>query len=167
MGYRLDQVKEDAIYDWTVSSLGAGVNVIWDKPGEERPEKPYATLNIIGGPSLVGDRAEHKYKTLDTWEYNFVKKFTLSMNIYADNNHLNLMQKIINGTFLETKLQILQLKGLACWGYDGPADLSALIETEWEFRSHIDIFMSYAETVADIPGEIQKIELNGIDIEIP
>jgi len=167
MGYRLDQVKEDAIYDWAVASLGVGVNAIWDKPGSPRPAKPYVTLNILGGPSLVGDRAEHQYKTLDTWEYNFVKKFTLSINIYADDNHLNLMQKIINSFYLESKLEILQLKGLALWGYDGPADLSALIETEWEFRSHIDVFMSYGEAFDDIPGEIQKIELNGIDIEIP
>jgi hypothetical protein len=167
MGYRLDQMKEDAIYDWAVSSLGAGVNVIWDKPGSPRPDKPYATLNIPGGPLSVGDRVERKYKTLDTWEYNFVKKFTLSINIYADDDHLNLMQKIINGTFLDTKLEILQLKGLACWGYDGPRDLSALIETEWEFRSNIDIFISYGEAIEDIPMEIQKIEINEIDYELP
>ncbi|GAF85768.1 unnamed protein product, partial [marine sediment metagenome] len=119
-----------------------------------------------GGPSSVGDRVEHKYKTLDTWEYNLVKKFTLSINIYADENHLRLMQEIIHGTFLETKLQILQLKGLACWGYDGPADLSSLLETEWEFRSHIDIFLSYGEVVTDIPGEIHKIQINDEIIEI-
>ena len=55
--YRLSQEIEDAIYDWAVSCLGSGVNIIWDKPDEDRPEKPYCTLNILSGPFNVNTRA--------------------------------------------------------------------------------------------------------------
>lgn len=168
MAYRLNQEKEDAIYDFIVASCPSAT-VIWDKPNDtvERPVKPYITLNVIFGPEKIGDRGEFYYKELDTFTYKFVKKFTLSVNIYADSYYLNIMNDLINSLDLSSKLSILRLKGLAIWGKQGPNDIPEVVDTIWEQRSHLDIFMSYGETVDDIPGEIQKVELNGQIIEIP
>lgn len=167
MAYRLDQQKEDAIYDWAVASLGVGTPVIWDKPNAPRPELPYSTLNIIGGPIPVGDRPSRTYKELDTWTYHFKFRMTLSVNILGYSDHLTKMNTLLNSLYLPTKIEILNTVGLACWGVDGPRDLSVKMDTEWELRSHADIFLSYGEDVDDVPGEIQKIELNGQIIEIP
>lgn len=165
MAYRLDQAKEDAIYDWAVASL-QGTTVIWDKPTAPRPELPYVTLNIIGGPIKLANRTPFKYKELDTWTYYFKKRITLSINIFGYENHLNKIDTLLNSLELDSKIEILNNAGLACWGYDGPRDLSLQRDTEWEFRSQADIFLSYGENVDDVPGEVQSIELNGEIISI-
>jgi len=165
MAYRLDQTKEDAIYDWAVASL-PNITVIWDKPSASRPELPYITLNILGGPIKLSNRVPSRYKQLDTWTYYFKKKITLSINIFGYEDHLNKIETLLNALDLDSKIEILNVSGLACWGYDGPRDLSMLRDTEWEFRSQADIFLSYGQNVDDIPGEVQSIELNGEVISI-
>jgi len=167
MAYRLDQAKEDAIYDWAVASLGSEVSIIWDKPNTERPELPYVTLNIIGGPIPLGDRPAREYKELDTWVYYFKKRVTLSIHIFGYSDHLNKMGTLLNSLYLDSKVEILNLAELACWGYDGPMDMSEFIDTEWEFRSYADIFLSYGTDVDDVCGEIHKIEVNNQIIEVP
>lgn len=166
MAYRLDQTKEDAIYDWAHAVLPT-VSIIWDKPSAPRPDLPYITLNIIGGPIDLSDRTAYKYKELDTWTYKFKKRITLSINIFGYENHMNLMETLLDSLQLDSKIEILNLVGLACWGYDGPRDLSIQRDTEWEFRSQADIFLSYGKEVDDVPGEVQSIELNGEIISIP
>jgi hypothetical protein len=167
MAYRLNQEKEDAIYDWAYASLDSEIPVIWDKPNAPRPVLPYLTLNIIGGPILIGDRPVKKYKELDTWTVQFKYRFTLSVNMFGYEDHLSKMNTLLHSLYLPSKIEILNLVGLANWGIDGPRDISALIDTEWEYRSQADIFMSYGEDIDDITGEIQKIELNEQIIEIP
>lgn len=166
MAYRLDQTKEDAIYDWAIASL-VNIPVIWDKPNAPRPALPYVTLNIIGGPIPVGDRPVRRYKTLDTWTFYFKYRITLSINIFGYEDHLIKMNTMLNSLYLPSKIEILNLAGMACWGTDGPRDLSVLMDTEWEFRSHADVFLSYGKNVDDVPGEIQKLEVNGQIIQIP
>jgi len=166
MAYRLDSNLEDAIYDWAVDCLGSEVTVIWDKPEDTRPNKPYCTLNISTPPYNIGDRGENWYKSLDTWEYYFTKIFTLSVNIYGDEYVSQLMTNVYNGTFLETKLQTLRAEGMAIHNRIGPNDLSIPLETEFEFRNQLDIMISYGVLVSDIPGEISKVSVNGRDIEI-
>jgi len=165
MAYRLDQTKEDAIYDWAAASL-SGTQIIWDKPNAPRPMLPYVTLNIIGGPINLANKTPYKYKELDTWTYQFKKRITLSVNIFGYENHLNLIESLLDSLELDSKIEILNIAGLACWGYDGPIDLSIKRDTEWEFRSQADVFLSYGKNVDDIPGEVQSIELNGEIISI-
>lgn len=167
MAYRLDQAKEDAIYDWAVASLGVGVSVIWDKPSAPRPDIPYITLNIIGGPIPLGDRPANIYKSLDTWTHLFKKKITLSINVFGYEDHLQTNSTLVNALYLPSKIEILNLAGLACWGYDGPRDISKFVDTEWEFRSQTDIFLSYGDNIDDTHLEVQKIGLNSQIIEIP
>ena len=93
MAYRLDQVKEDAIYDFAYASIGPDVKIIWDKPNAPRPSLPYITLNFIGGPIQLGDKPARKYKELDTWTYYFKKRITFFsfpiLNISLEGQMLN------------------------------------------------------------------------------
>jgi len=167
MGYRLNQIYEDAIYDFIVASVGAGVSVIWDKQNADKPNLPYITLNIPGGPIPVVNRPTSKYKSLDTWTYGFCSRVTLSINFYGYELHQYYLEKIIQSLYIDDKVDLLNIAGLACWGYDGPRDLSVLIDTEFEYRGQVDVFLSYGKTVDSSPGEVQKIGLNGEVIEIP
>lgn len=166
MAYRLDQTKEDAIYDWAVASL-PGVTVIWDKGNGPRPPLPYITLNILGGPIPVGDRPDLDYKQTDTYIYTFRKRITLSINVIGYEDHFNKAQTLADCLYIQTKIDILNLAGMACWGYSGPLDVSKFVDTEWEFRSQLDVFLSYGTNIEDSPGEVHKIGINGQTIEIP
>jgi hypothetical protein len=124
-------------------------------------------LGIIGGPILLGDRPARKYKELDTWTYLYKKRITLSINVFGYSDHLNKNEILLNSLFMDSKIEILNLAGIACWGCEGPKDISSFVDTEWEFRSFSDIFLSYGEDVDDVSKEIQKIEVNGQIIEVP
>jgi len=167
MAYRLDQAKEDGLYDWAVATLGVGTQVIWDKPNAPRPPLPYVTLNIIGGPIPLGARPACIYKELDTWTYKFKKRITVSINVFGYSDHLLKIQTLLDSLYLASKIEILNLVGLACYGYNGPMDLSRFIDTQWELRSQADIFLGYGKDVDDIAREIQSMSVNGQIIEIP
>jgi len=166
MAYRLDQTKEDAIYDFVVASLGIDVAVIWDKPNAKRPDLPYVTLNISGGPIAIDDRPSMQYKTLDTWTYGFKKRITLSINFFGYELHQYYLERISQCLYIDDKVELLNVDGLACWGFDGPRDLSSIVDTEFEFRGQLDVFLSYGDTIDSSPGEIKKIGLNGEVIEV-
>ena len=159
--YRLNQVLEDAIFDWVTSCISSNVELIWDKPDETRPAKPYCTLNIISGPVNVNIRGEYSYKTLDTYEYYFNKRFTLSINVYGNEYTNREIDYVLNGTMLESKLQTLRTAGLSIWGVNGPNDISRPIDSGYEQRDHLDVYFSYGEVIEDVPGEISTVSLNG------
>lgn len=165
MTYRLDQVKEDAIYDFIKAVVGSNVNVIWDKPGENRPEKPYVTLCIISGPTKIGNRTGMIRKETDTYIRYFQKKITLSVGVFTDSNDGYIINNIQDATLLDDKLTYLRNKGIAIWDIIGPFDISKVIDDDWEYRSHLDIIMSYGENKDDITGEIRKVEINNIIID--
>lgn len=167
MAYRLDQTKEDAIYDFIKAIVGSSVSVIWEEQGEDRPSKPYVSLCIISGPTKIGNRAEMTYKETDTYTRYFQKKFTLSISVFANNNDSYIINNIQNSLYLEDKLNILRSGGISVWNQIGPSNISRVIDDDWEYRSHLDAIMSYGENIDDITGEIRKVEINGqiIDTE--
>lgn len=165
-GYRLSEVYESAIYNWAYSSLGSCVTIIWDKPNAPRPELPYVTLAILGGPIPLDDRPQNQYKSFDTWTYTFRKRITLSINVFGYDDCFSKAQLLADSLYLASKILILNSAGIACYGTDGPRDMSQFIDTQWEFRAQLDVFLSYGMTRDDSPGEIQKIGLNGRTIEI-
>jgi len=153
--YRLDEIKELAIYTWV--STVTGITTIWDKPNATRPALPYATLNILSrSPGSVG-KADEIYKSADTFTYNFRKTITLSCNIYANNAYLALMETLINSLELETYRAGLRIAGFAIWGNSDPVDVSQLLDTKFEPRVSTDFFFSYNKEVDDEIGEIRKV----------
>jgi len=160
MAYRLDQTKEDSIYDFVKDIVGSNVNVIWEEQGEDRPSKPYVSLCIISGPTKIGNRAEMTYKETDIYTRYFQKKFTLSVGVFANDNDGYIINNIQNSLYLESKLNILRNGGIAVWDQIGPFNVSKVIDDDWEYRSHLDIIMSYGENIDDETGEIRKVEVN-------
>jgi len=153
--YRLNEAIEKAIYDWAVAA--SGLTVVWDKPGKASPALPYVTLNLMA-PRSTGP-AEERYNSLDTFEYPMRKAITLSVNVYAENGHLKIMNDIINSLELDTKLVILKAAGIAVWTIGQPIDLSEIMETSAEFRVAVDIVLAYTEMVTDVVGEIEKVRV--------
>ncbi len=156
--YRLNEVKELAIYTWVSSILG--ISAIWDKPDAPRPPLLYATLNISAGPREIG-KPDERYKTIDIVNYTFRKVMTLTVNVYADNAHLAYMEKLTNSLALPTVQYALRAAGLAIWGHTDPLDISRLLDTKHEPRATVDVFLAYAIEADDTPGEIRKVSTAG------
>lgn len=165
MGIRLLESLENGIHNFATESLPSNVTVIWDKPGEDRPLKPYLTLNFSSGPRPIG-KPGIKYKSLDTWTYCWRKVITLSVSIVADSNYLNYLTQLLNGLDYEPYYEKLTEVGLASWGYEGPWDVSELIDSKYEFKANADITLSYGEDIDYVPGEIHSVNVNGQIVDI-
>lgn len=168
--HRLDEDKEEGIFDFVVAATSisnpAG-KVIWnlqDVAGGRKavkPALPYITLNISSGPTLL-HTPESNWKELDTFTKSFRYSFTLTVNVFANENWLGLAQEILEGLDLETKKSILRLAGLAQAGAPSSvSDISELLDTKHEGRATFDMFLGYAREIDDVTGEIKKVEITG------
>lgn len=166
--YRLDQTKEDAIFDFVVTATSIAtpdVKVIWDKQDiagsrkAVKPALPYITMNISSGPNLI-HTPEITYKELDTFTQPFRYAMTLTINVFSNDNWLGLAQEILEGLDLETKKSILRLAGVAQAGLASDVvDISELLDTKHEGRASFDIPLGFTREVDDVIGEIQKVEV--------
>ena len=154
--YRLNEAKELAIYNW--ASLVLGITTIWDKPNAPRPALPYATLNFSGGGRSEG-APEEIYKTTDTFTYPLRKVITLTVQIFAENSHLAYADTLVNSLSKPTVQDFLRSVGMAIRGHSDPMDISRLLDTKFELRAGIDIFLAYEQDIDDVTGEIQKVSI--------
>lgn len=170
--YRISAMAERAIQDWATHAVSCGDgywggSVIWDKPSEDRPNKPYITLNFPAGPIPLGG-PDKNYHSLDTWAYTYRKAITLSLSVCANNAYMYYMNKILDSFYKECCYKYLRQAGLAYWRHYGPFDLSTLIDAEFEFRVNVDIVFSFGHVEYVKTGEIHKVKINDwLDIEIP
>ena len=156
--YRLNEAKELAIYNWASSTLG--ITTIWDKPNAPRPALPYATLNFSGGGRSEG-APEEIYKTTDTYTYPVRKVITLTVQIFAENSHLAYADALVNSLSKPTVQDFLRSAGFAIRGNSNIMDISRLIDTKFEMRAAIDIFLAYETDITDTTVEIQRVTASG------
>lgn len=161
--YRFSEAIEDAL--WKFVSDTTGKTTIWDKQDvygvnkAKRPTPPFVTLNIISGPTPVG-YADFIYKSGDKYTERIRKKFTLSVNVYALNNHMGIATSIWTALQDENVLLGLRRSGISYWpNNDGVRDISQLLETGHELRANIDLVFSYCEVTEVEPGYVKKVTI--------
>ena len=168
--YRLKQELEDAIFDWLTAILPVGVVVLWDKQSVQGPEdatkeaapEPLVSLNILAGPDKVGTAGQRFDEDAGAFVYTFHKKFTLSINIYAYQDHLLLMSKILNAMEMPKFSAILRAAGLSAWTASDPRDLSELLNTGYRFRVNTDIVFAYSEEEVDGSDSVGSVVVTGV-----
>lgn len=161
--YFLNQAQEDAIHDWIATATGFdNEKVIWGFQDAVRPGPPFLSLSISSGPQKMGT-PPIAYKELDTFKFRFQKTFTLTVNIFALDVHLKVLNNLLNAIDLPTHRETMRNAGLAIYGNSPPFDLTDLVETDHELRWTVDFFLAYGEDVEDAPGEIQTVRFKGID----
>ena len=168
--HRLDETREEGIFDFVVASTSIATpesKVIWnlqDVAGGRKavkPDLPYITMNISSGPNLI-HTPEGNWKEQDIFTKSFRYFFTLTINVFANENWLGLAQEILEGLDLETKKSILRLAGIAQAGTPSDiVDISELLDTKHEGRASFDMFLGYTREVDDATGEIKKVDITG------
>lgn len=147
-----------AIYTAIFASIG--ITTIWDKPGQPRPSLPYATLNL--SPSRDICKADISHFSDDTYEYLFRKEATLSISIYDIDNSFARIQQLINKLNTPAIQAMLRQGDIAYLYSSPPLDLSLLLETTFENRSTVDIFLSYAVSLNENVQEVHSVTYEGI-----
>jgi len=173
--YRLSETTEKAIFDFILAASGFdNGQIIWDKQsvaGSRKAVKPtlgYITLNISAGPSSQGT-PELKYKELDTYEKPFRRAFTLTVNVISNLGWLSDAQKIADSIYLDGKRAILTAAGVSVLDTGPVLDISELLDTKYEGRATVDLFMSDCIVREEVIGEVAKVGITGTigDIEDP
>ncbi|MCK5605470.1 hypothetical protein KAR91_26495 [Candidatus Pacearchaeota archaeon] len=160
MPQRLNTAKQLAIIAWIQTALS--ITAIWDKQGQNSPELPYISCNIIAGPQFDGTH-QVRHKSTDIYTYLFRKIFTLSIQVHATTNHLAFLSTLINSMILSTHRATLRAAGLSIYNDTDitPTDISELLDTGFEKRGVIEVTMAYAEEIDDTIGEINTVGVKG------
>lgn len=173
--FRLNEASENAIEAFVIAASEFPVNkVLWDKQSifgatkAKKPELPYITLSISGGPVSQGT-PELSYKELDTYETTFRRAFTVTVNVYSNIGWLSDAQKIADSIFLDGKRGILTAADVAVLSAGPALDISKLLDTKFEGRATVDLFMSDCVVREEVVGEVAKVGITGTigDIEDP
>jgi hypothetical protein len=155
---RLPSNIEDALVAW-VEAIHPDASIVWAKQNAPRPALPFIALDVIAGPQTIGP-AEERYKQQDTFTYGIRKRGTLNVQVYAD-NALVRAAAIESALELPSRQAVLQAAGIAVWGSEGVRDLTELLDTAFDPRAGLDLFISWPEPADDAPGEIHSVHVTG------
>ncbi len=161
--FRLDKDKELTIVNWVKKALD--IRALWDKEDaygstdSRRPVFPYVLLNILVGPNKIGD-VDQSYNSEDTFNYRRHKTVTVSVNLYARDNHLELLENLADSLDYEDILADFKTNDLYFIRHTDVLDISALLETGNEFRATMDVMFGYSYRTTRKIGEITSIEID-------
>jgi hypothetical protein len=155
---RLPITIEDALVAF-VQAIEADCTVIWAKQDSPQPEPPFIVLDIIAGPLTVGP-AEERYKQEDTFTFGIRKRATLNVQVHAEDAPIR-AAAVEAALELPSRLEVLQAARIAIWGSEGVKDLTELVDTAYDPRAGLDIYISWPEPANDAPGEIRRVQTAG------
>lgn len=159
---RVNATLEKTLYDWV--SGRTGITTIWDKQKNiKRPSLPFATISWVDGGTLEGT-IDIEYKELDTVTNIFRNLAFVSVNIYAESDHLSLMTDLRNSLQFEQVREDLRKGGLRYRTWGAIVDLSAIVDTSYELRSQCDFSFAYSMEYAEVVGEIHSVS-GAVDLD--
>lgn len=126
-----------------------------------RPPKPYFTMKFIGPALKTGDDAHTWIAGGTTWNSGGARKMTADFNCYARSheeayNYGCLWQGALELFGTQTNLRAA---GIAVWLCGNLTDLSALLNTGFEGRSHIEVTFGLASNFTEDLGAIETINV--------
>lgn len=139
-----------------------------EAPNYPRPTLPYIGLKILGPGIKSGD--DSKLNVLDSsgnptsqWTSGGVRKMVLSFDSYGTSHEqaYNLMALWQSALDEENNQAYLRSFGIAVWLIGNVEDLSALLETAYEGRAHLDCSFGIAVNLTTDLGEMDTVVVDG------
>ena len=127
-----------------------------------RPTRPYMAFKITGPGTKEGDDSFDNI-TDSKWNSGGNRKMTVSFHCYGTSheeayNYMALWQASLN---LPDVLEDLRSKGIAVWMVGNVADLSILLNTGYEGRSHMETTFGIASNIVADFGRIEHVTIEG------
>lgn len=133
-----------------------------EQPNQPRPSKPYFGMKITTPAAKSGDDSRQNIGGT-IWNSGGVRKMTISFECYGNSheeayNYMGLWQTALDLQDVQARLR---LKGIAVWIIGTVADLSQLLNTGYEGRSHMDCFFGIAMNLQSDLGSMEHVEVIG------
>jgi len=162
----------DALQQWVADQTG--LTAIWANPNAPRPDRPYASLQVIN----VSRLGEPSYGAVDDQgqsQVDLQREFTLSVSIYESTDNadprsaLDRAQELRDSLDLRTVLMTLAEDGWAYRGVELLSDTTQALEGEWEPRATFDVRFGTTVTRLDDIGLVETViytgEINDRNVE--
>lgn len=154
----------DALRQWVANETG--LTVIWSHPNAERPQRPYATTQIVSSPR-VGRAYVGRPNQDGESRVLLDRDLTISVQVYESTNELDPRKAFQRCEDLRDSLdkpsvrEFLTGNGFAVRAIELLQDTPQLVDTKWEPRATLDVRFGLAKELLDDVGVIEQIELLG------
>lgn len=133
------------------------------RPGVSGPPSlPYFSLKILQPGAKSGDD-DKRYVSNTTWNSGGVRKMTVEFDCYGNSHEeaYNWMATWQTALDLEDVQMNLRMAGIAVWVIGDVADLSALLNTGYEGRAHLECTFGIAMNLQSDLGSIETVPIEG------
>jgi hypothetical protein len=146
-------------------------HVITEEPESQewpRPSKPYISMKITSPAARYGDDCavnlpDAEGNPTTVWNSGGPRKMTVSFHCYGNSheeayNYMSLWQSSLDLANIQA---ILRETGISVWLIGTVEDLSSLLNTGYEGRSHMDVTFGLAFNLASDLGAIESVQVTG------
>jgi hypothetical protein len=155
---------KDVLWEFIKDETGA--EIIFANQSNERPTKLYGTLQLITGPILEGMDEERNTTSGDIAKIETVgqRQMTLSVNFYRAGalNLGALFQKKCQSRNFREKLRMKAFERgleLTIFNCTTMQDLTSLLQSDYEERSQLDVFLRLTDSLVEDIATIGTIQV--------
>ena len=175
---------ENTVHSWFTTATG--LTAIWTNQSAPQPAKPYATLQVIAGPTQLSQHWETR-TNYDVGrdpgeevelETGVPCRITVACQVLvgqpaarqATTNARAYMLAASAALSKQSVLDLFAAEEIAIERVESPLDIPAIVGAEFDARSSMDVIFGAALNVSEFTGYMDKVELKspalGIDIII-
>ena len=152
---RLNATIENAIIAWI--SNATGLTAVWDKQRAPRPTLPYALVNLLPPQEEVGMIAERKRSSEDNFTVFYRFLLPVSVNIIGNANYFTMANELVISLQDDTVREDLKTAGLYIRNFSEARDLTALLDSDYEFRVQRDFNFGFTTESNIIATEMRTV----------
>lgn len=147
------------LFNWLKTQ--SGLTTILANQGEERPPRPYASINFLNAGGRLGSSQDQQSINVDkTVSTEGMRKAVASINIFGQ-NAIDTLAKVRDSLDRPDVIESFGAIGISHVEESPIADLTALQETAYEERGQMDLTVAYvAGSDVDV-GTIEHAQING------
>lgn len=154
----------DALRQWVANE--ADLVTIWSHPNAERPQRPYATIQLIASPR-IGRAYVGRPNNDGEARVLLDRELTISAQVYESTNESDPRSAFQRCESLRDSLdkpsvrEFLSGNGFSVRAIELLQDTPQLVDTRWEPRATLDVRFGLAKEMLDDVGVIEQIEVLG------
>lgn len=160
MAINFDTVKLN-LYQWAVSVAPINMPVIFYEPNAPRPTVAYITLYLNSIIAVNQDWQSEMADINGTVNMKGDRQFTLQIQAYGG-DPLTVLENIRTSLQKQTVLDTLRENGISFYQSLNIADITQLVDSQYEKRAQLDVLFGIGQVYTDTPGYFDEIEVQEI-----
>ena len=149
------------LVQWCTTVVPMGMPVILYEPNALCPTVPYVTLYLNSVTAVNQDWTAPDSDANGIVDMKGDRNFTLQVQAYGG-DPLTVVENIRTSLQKQTVLDTLRANGIAFYQSLTIADITELVDSQFERRAQLDILFGIAQIYTDAPGFFDEIEVQEI-----